>query len=83
MRVNVHDRALDLGRPNRVCYVARLVATKLKAKKKCCKDAPRCKKCPVVLKKLDKAGYTTRVSKRVYVLELKPPKKVLKAARSR
>ena len=55
----------------------------VKVKKKCCKDSPRCKKCPVVLKKLDKAGYAERVSKRVYVLELKPPKKVLKAARSR
>lgn len=59
------------------------MATQVKAKKKCCKDSPRCKKCPVVLKKLEKAGYAERLSKRVYVLELKPPKKVLKAARSR
>jgi len=59
------------------------VATQLKAKKKCCKDSPRCKKCPVVCKKLEKAGSAERLSKRVYVLELKPPKKVLKAARAR
>ena len=55
----------------------------VKAKKKCCKDGPRCKKCPVVLKKLEKAGYAERLSKRAYVLELKPPKKVLKTARAR
>ena len=46
-----------LGRPKTFCYLAAPVATMVKAKKKCCKDGPRCKKCPVVLKKLEKAGY--------------------------
>jgi len=59
------------------------VATRVKTKKKCCKDGPRCKKCPVVLKRLEKAGYAKRLSRRAYVLELKPPKKALKAARTR
>lgn len=31
-------------------------AAKGKAKKKCCKDKPRCKSCPVVLKRLEKAN---------------------------
>jgi hypothetical protein len=30
------------------------VAKKLKPKKKCCKSRPRCKRCPVRLKKLAK-----------------------------
>ena len=59
------------------------MATRVKTKKKCCKDGPRCKKCPVVFKRLEKAGYAKRLSKRAYVLELKPPKKALKAARAR
>lgn len=59
------------------------MATVVKTKKKCCKDGPRCKKCPVVLKRLEKGGYAQRLSKRAYVLELKPPKKVLKTARAR
>ena len=57
--------------------------TEVKAKKKCCKDSPRCKKCPVVLKRLERAGHAERLSKRRYLLETKPPKKALKAARTR
>lgn len=59
------------------------VATVVKAKKKCCKDDPRCKKCPVVLKRLDKAGHAERLSKRNYRFEAGVPKKALKAARTR
>lgn len=43
-------------------------ARRVKAKKKCCKDTPRCKRCPVVLKKLERAGHAERVGKREYVL---------------
>jgi hypothetical protein len=57
------------------------VAT-LKPKKKCCKDTPRCKRCPVVCKKLEKAGYAERQGKR-YVLVDVVPKKAMKAARAR
>jgi hypothetical protein len=53
------------------------------AKKKCCKDRPRCRRCPVVLKRLDDEGYAERESRRDYVVAKKVPKKVLAAARTR
>ena len=59
------------------------MATVVKAKKKCCKDDPRCKKCPVVFKRLEKAGHAERLSKRSYRFEASVPKKALKAARAR
>ncbi len=59
------------------------MATLVKAKKKCCKDDPRCKKCPVVLKHLEQAGHAERLSKRSYRFDAKVPKKALKTARTR
>jgi hypothetical protein len=56
------------------------VAVECKVKKKCCKENPRCKRCPVVLERLEKQGFAERLSKRRYALEAQPPKKVLKAA---
>ena len=57
--------------------------TKVTAKKKCCKDGPRCRKCPVVLKRLETDGYVARLDRRTYkVIEL-VPKPALKAARRR
>ncbi len=53
------------------------------AKGKCCKDKPRCKKCPVVLKRLADAGYAERESRRDYKVAKSVPKKVLVGARSR
>ncbi|MEV8379107.1 hypothetical protein AB0P21_40595 [Kribbella sp. NPDC056861] len=53
------------------------------AKKKCCKDKPRCKKCPVVLKRLADAGCAERLDLRHYVVDKKLPKKLLKQVRSR
>jgi hypothetical protein len=53
------------------------------AKKKCCKDKPRCKKCPVVLMRLAKAGCAEHVDRVHYDVDKKVPKKVLKAARQR
>jgi hypothetical protein len=53
------------------------------AKKKCCKDRPRCRRCPVVLKRLDDEGYAARESRREYIVAKKVPKKVLAAARTR
>ena len=58
------------------------MATAVKAKKRCCKDGPRCKRCPVVLKKLEKAGFAERESARRFSVG-KVPKKTLKAARAR
>ena len=51
-------------------------------KKTCCKDRPRCKKCPVTCKRLEKAGKAERVSKRRYLL-VDVTKSDLKAARAR
>ena len=53
------------------------------AKKKCCKDSPRCKKCPVTLARLRKAGHAKRLSKREYDLSPDVPGKIRKAARRR
>lgn len=55
----------------------------VRAKKKCCKDTLRCKKCPVFLKRLDDAGYAERESRRDYEVLKKIPKKVVVAARAR
>jgi hypothetical protein len=55
----------------------------VKTNKKCCKDGPRCKRCPVVWKRLAKAGYAERLSKRNYeVIEL-VPKRAMAQARAR
>jgi uncharacterized protein (DUF2461 family) len=55
----------------------------VKTKKRCCKSGPRCKRCPVVLKRLADDGLAERISKRHYVIEMPLPKKKLKAARRR
>ncbi|MBT0767407.1 hypothetical protein KIH74_00640 [Kineosporia sp. J2-2] len=54
-----------------------------KAKKKCCKDKPRCKTCPVVLKRLADAGFAERLDRTTYEFKEKPPKKAVSQARSR
>ncbi len=56
---------------------------RLTAKKKCCKDKPRCTKCPVVLKRIADAGYGERLSKREYRVSKKTPSAVRSAARAR
>ena len=53
----------------------------IRGKKKCCKSRPRCKRCPVALKRLEKAGLAERVGRRTWLLPSKPPKKQLRAAR--
>lgn len=55
----------------------------VKTKKRCCKDDPRCKKCPVVWKRLATEGLAEREDRRVYHPGAKLKKKHLKAARSR
>jgi hypothetical protein len=50
-------------------------------KKKCCKSGPRCKRCPVVWKRLESEGLAVRIDKRTYEPAGKIPKKKMKAAR--
>ena len=59
------------------------MATRFKPKKGCCKSNPRCKRCPVVAKKLVKAGYATRSSDGIILLSVTVTKKQLKQARKR
>jgi len=54
-----------------------------RAKKKCCKDKPRCKTCPVVLKRLSDEGFARRIDVTSYEFVDKPPKKAMAAARAR
>jgi hypothetical protein len=55
----------------------------VKTKKRCCKSRPRCKKCPVVCKRLSNDGFAVQQDKRHYLVELDIGKKTLKAARAR
>jgi hypothetical protein len=55
----------------------------IKAKKRCCKSGPRCKRCPVVCKRLETLGYAERESKRNWTMVVVPPKKVLAGVRAR
>jgi hypothetical protein len=55
--------------------------TAIKVRKKCCKSRPRCKRCPVVLRRLEDQGLAERVSKRRYELAPELRKKDVKAAR--
>lgn len=58
------------------------VGREVKAKKKCCGSDPRCKRCPVVLKRLRKAGFAEH-SGGLFYLVGPVPKKQLKKARAR
>ncbi len=58
------------------------VPTTVTTKKSCCKDKPRCKRCPVVLKRLADADLAERVDKRVYRVADGVTKKQLKAVRA-
>ena len=55
----------------------------MRCKRKCCKSKPRCKRCPVTCKRLEKAGHAVRTDSRHYLVELDIGKKALKAARAR
>jgi hypothetical protein len=57
------------------------MADVVRVKKRCCKDSPRCKRCPVVWKRLSHAGLAERLSKRVYEPGEDLKKRHLKAAR--
>jgi hypothetical protein len=55
----------------------------VKAKRRCCQSRPRCKRCPVVLRRLAKVGLAEREGKRAYVLDEALSKKALRVARGR
>jgi hypothetical protein len=57
-----------------------VAAKAIKPKKRCCKDRPRCKRCPVVLKRLEAQGLAVKTDGR-YVVGGGVKKKQLKAAR--
>jgi hypothetical protein len=57
------------------------VAETVKVKKRCCKEAPRCKRCPVVWKRLAEQGLATRKGARHYVPASAVRKRDLRAAR--
>jgi hypothetical protein len=56
---------------------ARLVRTK----KRCCKSRPRCKRCPVVCRRLAAQDLAYKLDDRTYVLSVELRKKQYKAAR--
>jgi hypothetical protein len=55
----------------------------IKTKKRCCKSGPRCKRCPVVYKRLEKQDLAERVELRLYRVSPDLKKKQLAAARAR
>ena len=59
------------------------MAKLIKTKRRCCKSNPRCKRCPVVCKRLEKQGLAERLELRVYNVSGSGSKKQLKAVRAR
>ena len=59
------------------------MATRFKPKKGCCKSNPRCKRCPVVAKRLVVRGLAKRRKDGIVVISPDATKKQLKAARAR
>ncbi|MGH2942725.1 MAG: hypothetical protein ACRDLN_08135 [Solirubrobacteraceae bacterium] len=55
----------------------------IKPKKACCRSDPRCKRCPVVAKRLIKGGLAERRSDGLVVISPSVTKKQVKAARKR
>jgi hypothetical protein len=54
----------------------------VKPKKRCCKNRPRCKRCPVVCKRLLVQGLAEKRADGRFVLAVDLSKKQLKAARA-
>jgi len=52
----------------------------IKPKKGCCKSRPRCKRCPVVVKRLERSGLAERRADGFVVISPALKKKQLKAA---
>ena len=58
------------------------MAKPTRSKAKCCKDTPRCKRCPVVCKKLMRQGLAEKLEGGRYVLSVDLSKKQHKLARA-
>src|SRR3954453_22777448 len=71
------------GRDRGVVMPAALAGKRIVTKKRCCRDSPRCRKCPVVWKRLETSGDAEREDRRVYNASETLKKKSLKAARKR
>ena len=56
---------------------------KVKPKPKCCKSAPRCKRCPVLLQRIEAAGLAERTAKGNYRVSADLTKRDLKRFRKR
>ena len=56
-------------------------ARTVKSKKRCCKSDPRCKRCPVVMKRLAKTGHAEPLGGRTFLVN--GSKKAVRAARKR
>ena len=56
---------------------------KVKPKAKCCQETPRCKRCPVVLERLEQAGIAQRTKKGAYRLPDDLRKRDLRPFRAR
>ena len=54
----------------------------MKPRKRCCKSRPRCKRCPVVCKRLATQGLATKRADGRFELSVELRKKQLKAARA-
>ena len=59
------------------------MAQRFKPKKGCCRSNPRCKRCPVVAKRLVVRGLARRKKNGIIVISADATKKQLKAARAR
>ncbi|MFP5362457.1 MAG: hypothetical protein ACLGI5_06985 [Thermoleophilia bacterium] len=55
----------------------------IRPKKGCCRSDPRCRRCPVVVKRLVKRGHAERRDDGLVVISPTLKKKQLKAARKR
>jgi hypothetical protein len=55
----------------------------IRTKRKCCKSSPRCKRCPVVFKRLETAGYAEHLDRRTWLLSIELKSKRFKRARRR
>jgi hypothetical protein len=55
----------------------------IRAKRRCCKSDPRCKRCPVVMRRLETAGYAERLDRRTWLLQIELKSKRFKKARKR
>ena len=55
--------------------------TIVRTKRRCCNSSPRCRRCPVVWRRLVRAGLAERLEERRYVVVGPVRKKTLKAAR--